>query len=108
MKIIAIGDPALMDGFALLGIETYADQSADQTNAMLTELARSRERALIFIQQDLMSADIPMIQHLRMQGGSILICEIPNLPAADDYQPAVEKLIGRVLGTAVLEKKVGE
>jgi len=108
MKIIAIGDPALMDGFALLGIQTYADESAEQTNAMLIELVRSRERALVFIQQDLMCADIPMIRQLRNQGGSILICEIPNLPAADDYQPAVEKLIGRVLGTAVLEKKVGE
>lgn len=108
MKIIAIGDPALMDGFALLGIQTYADESVDQINAMLTELARSRERALIFIQQHLMSADIPMIQQLRMQGGSILICEIPNLAAADDYQPEVEKLIRRVLGSSVLEKKVGE
>ena len=108
MKIIAIGDPALMDGFALLGIQTYADENPDQIDAMLTELVRRRERALIFIQQHLMSADIPMIPQLRMQGGSILICEIPNLAAADDYQPAVEKLIGRVLGSSVLEKKVGE
>jgi len=108
MKIIAIGDSALMDGFALLGIQIHADESAQQINAMLTELARSNERALVFIQQDLMRADIPLLQQLRMLGGSILVCEIPSLSAAADYQPAVKALIGRVLGTSVLEKKIGE
>ncbi|MDH3760993.1 MAG: hypothetical protein OEU50_08415 [Gammaproteobacteria bacterium] len=104
MKIIAIGNSALMDGFALLGIHTCADASADEINALLSELSRSRERALVYLQQDLMNADIPMIQQLRVQGGSILICEIPDLHTADDYQPEVEKLIGRVLGSSVLER----
>lgn len=108
MKIIAVGDSALMDGFALLGIKTYADQSADAINAVLTELVRSRERALVFFQQDSMNTKIPMIQQLRNQGGSILICEIPNLHTADDYTPEVEKLIARVLGSSVLERKLGE
>jgi vacuolar-type H+-ATPase subunit F/Vma7 len=93
MKIVAIGNSALMDGFALLGIETCADASADEINALLSELSRSRERALVYLQQDLMNADIPMIKQLRVQGGSILICEIPDLHTADDYQPEVEKLI---------------
>lgn len=104
MKIIAIGNSALMDGFALLGIETYADAGADQINAVLSEMSRNRERALVYLQQDLMSADIPMIQQLRAQGGSILLCEIPDLHTADKYQPAVEKLIGRVLGNSILER----
>lgn len=108
MKIISIGDTALMDGFALLGIQTFADKSAQQINALLTELERGRESALVFIQQDLMRADIPMIQQLLIQGGSILICEIPKLSAAGDYQPEVEQLIGRVLGPAVLEKQLGD
>ena len=107
MKIIAIGNAALMDGFALLGIKTYADASTEEINAVLTELVRSRERALVYLQQNLMSAEIPMIQQLRSRGGSILICEIPDLHAAEDYQPEVEKLIGRVLGSSVLERQIG-
>ena len=106
MKIIAIGNAALMDGFALLGIETYADASAQEINTVLSELTRSRERALVYLQQDLMSDDIPLIRQLRAPGGSILICEIPDLHTADDYQPEVEKLIGRVLGSSVLEARV--
>jgi vacuolar-type H+-ATPase subunit F/Vma7 len=107
MKIIAIGNAALMDGFALLGIKTYADASAEAINAMLTELVRNRERALVYLQQNLMNADIPMVQQLRTRGGSILICEIPDLHTAEDYQPEVEKLIGRVLGSSVLERQIG-
>ncbi len=107
MKIIAIGNSALMDGFALLGIETYADASADEINAVLSELVRERERALVYLQQDLMTAEIPIIQQLRVKGGAILICEIPDLQAANDYQPEVEKLIGRVLGSSALEGQLG-
>ncbi|TNF91415.1 MAG: hypothetical protein JSU67_17645 [Gammaproteobacteria bacterium] len=108
MKIIALGSAALMDGFALLGIEAHADLDAEAINDLLTRLVRNRERALIFMQQDLMSADIPMIQQLRIQGGSILLCEIPSLHAVDDYQPEVEQLIGRVLGSSMLERQVGD
>ena len=107
MKIIAIGNAALMDGFALLGIKTYADASAEEINAVLTELMRKRERALVYLQQNLMSADIPMVQQLRTRGGLILICEIPDLHTPEDYQPEVEKLIGRVLGSSVLERQIG-
>lgn len=107
MKIIAFGDAALMDGFALLGIQVQEDQSAAAIEATLRELSRSRERALVFVQQDLMTDAIPMIAQLRRQGGTILICELPALQAADQYRPAVEKLISRVLGPALTESGSG-
>lgn len=108
MKILAMGDSALMDGFALIGIQTYADQSVENINSILSELRRRRERALVFIQQDLMGLDIPMIRYLRNRGGMILICEIPKLGQAEHYQPAVERLIEKVLGSAVLEHNNGQ
>ena len=73
----------------------------------LGALVHARKRALVFMQQDLMEADIPSVTQLRLQGGSILICEIPSLQAADDYRPQVDKLIKRVLGASVLEKQLG-
>lgn len=108
MKILALGDAALMDGFALLGIETHADLGPAEIDAILASMVRRREPALVFMQQDLMTADIPMIGQLRSQGGAILICEIPSLHGAGDYRPEVEKLIGRVLGTSMLEQRVGD
>ena len=107
MKILALGSAALMDGFALLGIETHADPEPARIESLLRELIRARERALVFMQQDLMDADIPVVEKLRLQGGSILICEIPGLQAAGDYRPQVDQLIRRVLGASVLEKQLG-
>ncbi len=92
-----------MDGFSILGIKTYVDQSPEEINQILSELKRNQQRALIYMQQNLINADIPMVKQLRERGGSILICEIPNLKEANTYQPAVEKLIKRVLGASVLE-----
>ena len=108
MKIIAVGDSALMDGFALLGIKTYADESVDVINAMLKELDRDHETALVFIQQDPGNVRIPMLQQLRNQGGRILICEIPALQEVHNYQPEVEKLISRVMGSTVMEHQLDE
>lgn len=96
-----------MDGFSLLGIRTYVDESTDVINSVLNELMRNQQRALIFMQQDLISADMPVVRQLRESGGSILICEIPNLQDADDYKPAVESLIRRVLGSSALENTNG-
>ena len=106
MEIIAIGDRELMDGFALLGIRTCADASAAEINDLLGDLVRRRERALVYIQQDLISEETPIVQQLRLQGGSILICEIPQLRGAAEYRPQVEQLIRRVLGSSMLERGV--
>ena len=106
MEIIAIGSRELMDGFALLGIRTYADANAAQINDLLSELERRRERARVYIQQDLIGEETPIIQRLRLQGGSILVCEIPHLRGAEQYQPHVETLIRRVLGSSMLERRL--
>lgn len=108
MKILAFGDAALMDGFALLGIETFPDQDAQAIDTMLEQLSQDRERALVFMQQDLLTADIPMIDQLRSRGGSILICEVPALDSAEHYRPQVEQLISRVLGPALTEVGSGD
>jgi len=108
MRILAFGDAALMDGFALLGIETHAQQVAQAIDALLAQLARDHERALVFMQQDLITEAIPMLAQLRSRGGSILICEIPALQAADGYRPQVEQLIARVFGSARTEPAGGD
>ena len=86
---------------------THADRTAEQINSLLSDLKKKRERALVYMQQDLMRDDIPMLGEIRNQGGRILLCEIPHLQQSETYQPAVEKLISRVLGNSVLENRDG-
>jgi vacuolar-type H+-ATPase subunit F/Vma7 len=98
MRIIAIGHQALMDGFALLGVETHVDLNEQGVDKLLTGLIRSRQRALVYLQQNLVDMDLPVIKKLRGEGGDILISVIPDILSADGYQAPVDQLISRVLG----------
>ncbi len=98
MRLLAIGSQALMDGFALLGIETYTDPDLKEIEKLLEGLSRNKERALIYMQQNLVEADLPILHKLRDEGGYILISEIPDILSAEGYEAQVDHLIKRVLG----------
>lgn len=103
MRILAIGSQALMDGFALLGIETHTDTSITGLESLLGNILRKQERALIYLQQDLAHADIPIMQRLRQEGGDVLISEIPSLNEPNKRQAPIDALIAKVIGPSALE-----
>lgn len=103
MRILAIGSQALMDGFALLGIETHTDVSASHLEKLLGDIVRQQERALIYLQQDLIDSDIPLLENLRREGGNVLISEIPSLHEPDNRQAPIDALIRKVIGPSALE-----
>jgi vacuolar-type H+-ATPase subunit F/Vma7 len=104
MRQLAIGNSVLMDGFALLGMETYADLDITEIEKILTQLLRNKESALIFLQQNLLQADLPLLEQIRNEGGHILISEIPDILSANKYQAPVDHLIARVLGNSAVEE----
>jgi len=108
MRMVAMGNSELMDGFALLGMETYADADVADVEQLLKQLTRSKQRALIYLQQDLAQADLPILQQIRSEGGNILISEIPDLLSAHEYQAPVDKLISRVLGVSAVQESEHE
>lgn len=103
MRILAIGNQALMDGFALLGIETHIDPDKDQLEAILADISASGDRTLIYLQQDLQQLQLPRLENLRREGGSVLISEIPSLHEPHNRQSSLEELIKRFIGPSALE-----
>ena len=103
MRIMAIGNQALMDGFALLGIETHIDPDSEQMDSLLADIAASGERTLIYLQQDLQQWQLPRLEHLRREGGSVLISEIPSLHEPHNRQASLDDLIKRFIGPSALE-----
>ena len=104
MRILAIGSQALMDGFALLGIETHTDVDNQKLEKLLNDIVRQQERVLIYLQQDLANADIPVLQRLRQEGGNVLISEIPSLSEPHNRQASIDALITKVIGPSALEQ----
>ncbi len=103
MRMLAIGSQALMDGFALLGIETYTDMRTEQIEILLNNIIRSQERALIFLQQDIAQSNIPVLQQLHREGGNILISEVPLLQEPANRKAPIDDLITKVIGPSALE-----
>ena len=104
MRSLAIGSQALMDGFALLGIETHTELSTEALEKLLTNILRQQERTLIYLQQDIAKSDLPILQRLRQEGGFILISEIPPLNEPDNRHSPIDALIEKVICPSALEK----
>ncbi len=103
MRLLAFGEAALMDGFVLLGFETFPNAAPAEVEAMLCTLLQRKEKALVFLQQTLPPALGRCYAHARQRAGSLILIEIPSLATPQDYHPPVEALVRKVLGPSALE-----
>jgi len=104
MRVLAIGSQELMNGFALLGIETHADIDVKTIEHLLNNIIHQQQRALIYLQQDFVQDDLPVLKYLQQEGGNILISEIPSLSTPDQRRAPIDKLIAKVIGPSALEE----
>ena len=105
MRLIALGEARLCEGFSLLGFETYPDSNAEAVEKLLCELLTSKQKALVFLAQPLeLDAGAKCYQRVRNESGYVILVDIPPLNDPDAYRPSVEELISRVLGPAALEE----
>jgi vacuolar-type H+-ATPase subunit F/Vma7 len=102
-RLIAIGSAALVEGFALIGFETYPDVGLDRLEQILLQIERLQDQALIFLESDLARCDCAVLDRIRTQYVRVVVVEIPELHAPDSYQPEVEELVRNVLGPAALD-----
>lgn len=102
-RMIAMGSSALTQGFGLVGFETWPDARPDDVERVLGELMGSSERAVIFLEAYLAGCDCPNLNRVRAEGGRIVVTEIPQLHAPQEYHPEVEDLVSNVLGAHVLQ-----
>jgi len=102
-RMIALGSSALMEGFALIGFETYADPAPEAIENLLQELMRNQQAALIVIEQNLSRNPGRNLMRALNEGGRIVITEIPGIGMSDSYHSRVEDLVQNILGPAALE-----
>ncbi len=101
--MIAMGGRPLMEGFALLGFETWPDADTEDMKKLFLELLTSRQKALVLLETYLSQAPCPLLADTRVHGGNIIVTEVPPLDASQEYHPYVEKLVTKVLGNDTLE-----
>lgn len=103
-RMIALGSPPLMEGFALIGFETHPNATADELEALLEQLVRNQTRALVLLEEELARGTGPWLNRVRNEGGNIVITELPALHRPESYHPRVEDLVTSILGASALEE----
>ena len=104
-RMIAFGSAALMEGFALIGFETYADPTPETIEKLLHELMRDQQAALMVIEQGLARNAGRNLARAQREGGRIIITEIPEIHLSGSYHSRVENLVQEILGATALEAK---
>jgi vacuolar-type H+-ATPase subunit F/Vma7 len=102
-RLVVLGSAGLTDGFSLIGAETYPDADPAKVDAVLAELVRSGDAALVLLESGLAHAGGHWLNRLRNEGGRIVVTELPPLSAPRDYAPAVDEVVRAVLGPDALK-----
>jgi vacuolar-type H+-ATPase subunit F/Vma7 len=105
-RLIAMGSAPLAEGFGLIGFEILPDATIEELDEVLSALLKQRQKALVLVEDYLARGDSPALTRVRMEGGRIVVVEIPRLNAPGDYHPQVEDMILSILGPTALEERV--
>ncbi|BAU48720.1 ATPase [Sulfurifustis variabilis] len=104
-RLLALGSSALMEGFSLIGAETYPEATGDTVERVLGDLLKRQEKALVFLEHHLARDPGPWLRRVREEGGRIVVAEIPPLHAPEAYRPGVEDVVRAILGPQALEPR---
>ena len=102
-RLVVLGSAGLVQGFRLIGAEAHADADPDTVEAVLAQLVKDGDEALVLLETHLAHAGGPWLNRLRNESGRIVITELPPLPAPHDYAPAVDEVVRAVLGPDALK-----
>lgn len=96
-RLIAMGDEALMQGFALVGFETWPDAGKEDLDRLLGELIAKKEQALLLLQSRLIQSGSTNLRRVMNEGGRLVVAEIPSLEAADGFHSSIEELLQGIM-----------
>ena len=103
-RLIAMGSTALTEGFALIGFETLPEATGEELDEVLNALLQQRQKALVLVEDYLAHSNSPTLARVRMEGGRIVVAEMPRMDTPTNYRPQVETTILSILGPTALEE----
>ena len=104
-RMIALGGAGLMEGFELIGFETFPDPAPATVENLFHELLREQQSALVVIERRLAENPGRQLMRAQREGGRIVITEIPEIHLSHGYHSRVESLVQSILGASALEEQ---
>ena len=104
-RMLFMGDPALTDGFQLIGFETWSDPTVSEFDQILAQLVNDKQNALVIIDSRLSESGSLLLNHVRAEGGRIVITEVPPLNDPEGFYCNIDDQVKALLGGDCMEKK---
>lgn len=95
---IFLGDASLATGFRLAGFEVFPDADVAQLDQLLRQLTTTRTHAFVVIDAELAKAESHQLDEVRLEGGRILLTQVPSLNRPDEMTSIVDNHIRQLLG----------
>ena len=83
-RMVALGSPALVRGFRLIGFEGFAHPDHEQVRQLIKQLVTEQQRAFLVIEQYLADELRDVFTPLQQEGGEIVLKELPSIHEPDN------------------------
>ena len=98
MKVMIIGHPIAVQGFALVGVQGQAVSSADEANKALDEALIAKDIGIILITEDVSALIENRMDQLKLHSTVPLVVEIPGPEGTSPDHPSLNAVIQRAIG----------
>ena len=98
MKILVIGNPQAVLGFALVGVQGMAATNAEDANQALTAALADPEAGIVLITDDIADLIEARMDELKLHSTIPLVVEIPGPEGVRPDRPSLNDIMLRAIG----------
>jgi len=99
MRTFFIGDPALVNGYRLAGVEVVAVSSVDQLIDALNAAFKTEGVGIILVDRDYSSQARAKVEELRVKHALPVLVEVPGRQGGSDID--IKSTITRIMGAKI-------
>ena len=101
MKVIVIGHPKAVQGFALVGVQGQAATTADELNQALDEALSAKDVGIVLVTEDVSDLIKDRMDQLKLRSTVPLVVEIPGPEGTSPGRPTLSAVIQRAIGVKI-------
>lgn len=102
-RMLFLGEESLADGFRLIGFETYPNPTPEESDRIIRDLSRAREKAFVVVDDRVMALEVPSLKRVRREGGRIVVIAVPPLNAPARLGSEVAERLATLFGTGTVQ-----
>lgn len=101
MKVLVIGHPEAVQGFALVGVQGQIATSAEEVNHALDQALSASDVGIILVTEDVSALIEARMDQLKLRSTVPLVVEIPGPEGTLPERPSLNTIIERSIGVKI-------